>query len=111
MQIFIKSDFAKHITLGFATAITLYPFVVVRKHTKLSKTLVVHEKIHLQQQTEMLILAFYIWYFLEYLFRYIVYRNHYLAYKNISFEKEAYENENDVFYLQKRKKYAWFSYL
>ena len=34
-----------------------------------------------------------------------------LAYKNISFEREAYQNQDDLDYLSNRKHYSWFSYI
>ena len=33
------------------------------------------------------------------------------AYKNISFEKEAYDNENDMDYLDKREHFSWIEYI
>nr|DAU35071.1 MAG TPA: hypothetical protein [Caudoviricetes sp.] len=35
-------------------------------------------------------IGFYLWYIIEYLIRLIMYRDTKLAYKNISFEREAY---------------------
>ena len=34
-----------------------------------------------------------------------------LAYRKISFEREAYSNEDDVIYLESRKRFAWIKYL
>ena len=31
-----------------------------------------------------------------------------LAYKNISFEREAYSNQSNLSYLSERKHYSWF---
>lgn len=70
-----------------------------------------HEKIHTRQQLELLIIPFYLLYILEWLFRLLQYRNAFQAYKNISFEREAYENMNDESYLEGRKKYAWMKYV
>ena len=39
---------------------------------------------------ELLYIFFYLWYAVEYLIRLIIYRNTKLAYKNVSFEREAY---------------------
>ena len=36
-----------------------------------------------------------------------MYRDTKLAYKNISFEREAYQNQNDLDYLSNRKHYSW----
>ena len=34
-------------------------------------------------------------------------KNHQQAYRSISFEKEAYQNENDMNYLKIRKRWAY----
>ena len=70
-----------------------------------------HETIHTKQGQELLWIGFYLWYVLEYLIRLIIYRNTKLAYKNISFEREAYQNQDDLDYLSNRKHYNWFSYI
>lgn len=108
---FLKTYLVEKITFGFASAITLYPFVLVRTNTKLKSTLVRHEKIHLRQQLEMLVIPFFIFYVCEYWIRRCQYKGHYLAYRNISFEREAYENEKNPLYLKYRKAYSWSKYL
>ena len=40
-----------------------------------------------------------------------MYRDTKLAYKNISFEREAYQNQSNLDYLSNRKHYSWFSYI
>ncbi|CAM3270890.1 hypothetical protein [Aequorivita lipolytica] len=91
---------------------TLWPFVVVKHHLmKEDMVFLNHEKIHLRQQVELLIVFFYLWYGLEFLYRFIQYRNRYKAYRNISFEREAYHHESDQFYLKKRKPYGFFKFL
>lgn len=87
----------------------IFPFILARK--ELSDVTINHERIHLRQQLEMLIILFYLWYGVEYLSRYIQYRNWDIAYRNISFEREAYANENDLKYLEKRKFWSWVKYL
>ena len=72
------------------------------KTLKGNKVLVNHEKIHLRQQVELLIIPFFILYGLEFLFRLIQYKQWKLAYMNISFEREAYRNEKDLDYLKTR---------
>ena len=32
-------------------------------------------------------------------------------YRNISFEKEAYDNQSNLDYLTKRKRFEWFKYV
>lgn len=70
-----------------------------------------HETIHTKQMQELLYIFFYLWYVIEYLIRLIIYRNTKLTYKNISFEREAYQNQGDLDYLSNRKHYNWFNYI
>jgi hypothetical protein len=93
------------------TALTLWPFVFVRKDARMAATTIRHENIHGEQQKEMLILFFYLWYLVEWLVKLCIYRNSMTAYKNISFEREAYANQNNVAYLDERKPYAFLKYL
>ena len=96
---------------GFS-GLTIFPFVFVKyRRAKVSLTFINHERIHLRQQIEMLILPFFIWYFLEFFMRWIQFKNRNLAYKNISFEREAYANEKDPDYLKQRSYGSWVSYL
>ena len=93
-------------------AISLWPFVIL-KHKALAKAPVFmnHERIHLSQQIKMLLLSFYLWYSLEFLLRWYQFKNPYLAYKNISFEREAYANESDLNYVRKRRLWNFTEYL
>lgn len=70
-----------------------------------------HEKIHSAQVKEMIVLGFYIWYITEWCFRYIQYRNSHIAYRNISFEREAYDNQFNLNYLSERKMFSFLRYL
>ena len=67
-----------------------------------------HEKIHTVQIKEMLYIFFYIWYIVEWMIRLFMKGN---AYRNISFEREAYNNEKDLSYLDNRKRFAWIKYI
>ena len=79
------------------TGLAIFPFVFLRHNgDKKNNVFVNHEKIHLRQQLEMLIIPFFVWYFLEFFIRWMHYKNKYLAYKNISFEREAYVNEMNL---------------
>ena len=55
--------------------------------------------------------AFYVWYFLEYIIRLIIRKNHDEAYRCISFEKEAYLNEGKPRYIKNRSRFSFFKYL
>jgi hypothetical protein len=92
--------------------LTVFPFVILRNRiNKNDKVLINHEKIHLRQQLELLILPFFVWYFLEFLLMFIKYKNKNSAYRNISFEREAYANEKDLNYLKERSLYKFLNYL
>jgi len=103
---------SKYIVPKGFSGITLFPFIfLIDENLKYITTLIHHEKIHLQQQKELLMIFFYIFYGLEWFFKLIKYRNRYLAYKNLSFEKEAYQNEKNLNYLKTRKAWAFLNYL
>lgn len=70
-----------------------------------------HEYIHTLQQREMLFLFFYIWYVLEWVIRLIRHRSFAKAYYAISFEREAYAHQKNLFYRHERKRFAWFKFL
>jgi hypothetical protein len=91
-----------------ASGMTLFPFILIHKKSlPLNEQLLNHERIHLQQQIELLILPFYIWYLAEYICYRLKGKDHKLAYQNIRFEKEAYLHDKDQQYLNKRKRWAF----
>ena len=92
-------------------AINLFGVLFVRGNASISGTDINHEEIHTAQMKEMLYVFFYLWYIAEWLVRLVQCRNFRKAYRNISFEREAYACESDMGYLQRRKAYAWFNYL
>ncbi len=103
---------SKHIVPKGFIGITLFPFIFLKnRNLKENQTLINHEKIHLCQQKELLVVFFYIFYTLEWLIRLLQYKNRYLAYRNLSFEREAYQNETDRTYLKNRKIWAFLNYL
>lgn len=95
---------------GYA-AIMLVWWLIVKTDAHVTSWFINHEEIHERQQKEMLIIPFFVWYALEFIFRLIQYRNWDKAYRNISFEREAYANEYNLDYLPTRKHFAWFNYL
>jgi cell division protein FtsB len=103
---------AKYLIPKGYRGMAVFPFVLMKYDLdKANMIFVNHEKIHLKQQKEMLILPFFIWYFLEYLFRLIQYKNKDLAYRNISFEREAYAKETDLDYLKNRSFFQFLNYI
>ena len=92
--------------------ITIWPLVILREKYRdksrwrlAAPRIINHESIHVKQQEEMLILPFYIWYFTEWFIKLFFYGKR--SYYNISFEREAHDNETDLDYLSRRKHYAW----
>ena len=101
----------KILTKMKVNVITLFPFIILRnKDFKNNKILINHEKIHLRQQLELLIIFFYIWYVVEYYYWLVKLKNKHLAYRNISFEREAYAMEEDLNYLETRKFWSFWKY-
>ena len=102
--------------------INLFGVLFARKKAKIDEVTINHEAIHSRQFAELMVLfavatvfirwwlpvfapfAFYVWYVIEWVIR-LPKGN---AYKNISFEREAYANEGDVSYLNGR---YWFNFL
>ncbi|MBY0487021.1 MAG: hypothetical protein K2P85_07550 [Flavobacteriaceae bacterium] len=102
----------KYLTPRGFRGLTFYPFVFLAdKDDKLNTIFINHEKIHIRQQLELLVLPFYVMYFTEYLFRLIQYKDNKKAYFNISFEREAYANEKDLNYLKSRSFWRFCVYL
>ncbi|KLT68918.1 hypothetical protein [Flavobacterium sp. ABG] len=103
---------AKYLIPNGYRGMAVFPFVIVKYNLdKGNKVFLNHEKIHLRQQLEMLVIPFFVWYFLEYLVRLIQYKNAEKAYRNISFEREAYANETDLRYLKTRSFFQFWNYL
>lgn len=92
--------------------LTVFPFVFAKQEAdKENAVFLNHEKIHLRQQLELLVIPFFILYLLEYCLRLLYYRNSNLAYRNISFEREAYANESDFNYLKTRSFFRFYYYI
>lgn len=103
--------FFKYIIPSRFSALTIYPFIFIRnKEDKANTILLNHEKIHLQQQKELLILFFYIAYLVCFLVKLIKEKNTYKAYQQLCFEQEAYQNEHDLNYIFNRKPYAFLNF-
>lgn len=115
---FIYNDkFLDRVGIFFKIAgISLFPFVIMREAyltdipywRERRKKTTNHETIHFQQQLELLVIPFYVIYVLEYIVKAFVYKfNIKEAYRNISFEREAFGNDTNMEYLQSRKRFNW----
>ena len=89
-------------------AITIGPIIFVRAGSA-SKTLLNHEKIHIEQGRELYYVGFWALYF-YYFLRGVVRFGAYEAYKSIPFEREAYGNQANLNYLSRRPKNNWKTY-
>lgn len=97
---------------GNIAAITLFGLVFTRHRQWIDKYVLNHELIHCHQQLEWLYVPFFLLYVAEWLLNILkqavkdgkidVDR----AYRNISFEKEAYANDHNLSYLRRRRHYA-----
>jgi hypothetical protein len=133
----IKLTFNNIIPFKGYLAMCVFPFIFVRKDARnLTVKDINHEKIHGMQQIETHIVAlilavlfaavglfswwwvlvspfvYFALYGLEYIVRWICYGfDTREAYRNISFEQEAYLNENDLTYIKNRHLFASWRYL
>lgn len=112
-------------------AMALWPFTFVRKNAIFGKVAENHENIHGAQQLEMLVVGailagilaiigcgwwslfalplFFYWYGIEWAIRKLFTKQD--AYKSLAHEREAYDNEENLHYLDERKLFAWVKYL
>lgn len=107
----MKVKYSKIIPFKGFYAINLFGTYFIReeyKGQKVPKTTLNHEAIHTAQIKEMGYIFFYIWYFIEWIIQLFIHG--FSAYYWISFEREAYDNEKNYKYLNKRKPYSWFKY-
>ncbi|GAB1858108.1 hypothetical protein MHTCC0001_29450 [Flavobacteriaceae bacterium MHTCC 0001] len=103
---------SKYIVPKGYISIALFPFIFLNKaELKSCITLINHEKIHLRQQLELLVIPFYLWYGIEFFIKLIHYKNWDAAYKAICFEREAYDNETHIDYLSSRPVWGFLKYL
>lgn len=111
-MILVSKRFLNLATGKFAQAITLWPFIILKsKELRSDESLINHERIHLRQQIELLLIGFYLWYFIEFLIRLAQKKNFTNAYYAISFEREAYLHDLDFGYLKHRRIFAFFKYI
>ncbi|AJA67916.1 hypothetical protein NJB85_08710 [Myroides odoratimimus] len=88
--------------------ITLFPFIILRSaESKGDRYLLNHECIHLRQQVELLIVFFYLWYVLDFVWRYFQTKDMKKAYRKNLFEREAYQYEHNLEYLKTRRLYSF----
>lgn len=91
-------------------AITLGPIVLSR--ATLSERVKRHETIHFMQYKELFFIGFLLIYLFDYLYAAIIKRKGFSreSYLSIRFEQEAYDNDHNIDYLKRRKKFRWKDY-
>lgn len=119
--IFIESDHTINL-LGFFTGlgketqgIGFFPFLVIRNTLRLPhkrEELIIHERIHIRQQLELLIIGAHLLFICEYIYaRYILALSKRDAYYYPATEQEAHRNAMNPHYLKERMVYSIFKYI
>lgn len=116
----------KYIPFPGYKAINLFGVLFVRGNAKIDEVTLNHEAIHSRQFLELMVLFavatilirwwlplfaplfFYAWYVIEWLINLVRFRDAYIAYRRIGFEREAYTCQGDSGYLRGRD---WFNFL
>lgn len=90
-------------------AMALYPFIFIRNEhkDKVNDESINHEMIHIEQQKELTLIIFLLWYLIEWFIKLFKYNK---PYRNIGFEREAFLNAKNLKYLEIRKRYSFFKY-
>lgn len=101
----------KYIPFPGFRAINLFGILFVRGNSRIDAVSQNHESIHTAQYKDLLYVFFLPAYLFEWIVRLIQFRNAKKAYRNISFEREAYTHESDQSYLQKRIPFAWVNFI
>jgi hypothetical protein len=93
-------------------AINLFGILFVRKNANIDEVTLNHEAIHTAQMKELLYVFFYILYLIDWFIGLVVYGfDTKRAYREICFEKEAYENQKDPGYMKKRNLFNFLKYI
>jgi len=104
VPVFFSKIFRMHIV-----AMSLGIFVFCR-NTPLERTRI-HETIHWKQQVEMLFVLMWLAYLLFFVIGLFRYGSLKQSYHMIPFEREAYDNHNNLYYVGCRKFWAWITYV
>lgn len=123
----IKLKYSKIIPLPGFYACTIFNCIFRHpryKNRELSEVTYNHEMIHVEQQLDFVGgneklyvlggIIFYIWYFIEWLIKLLISGftlGKVKAYRSISFEQEAYENDQTLKYRTYRKRFHWLKYV
>ena len=108
-----KYIYSNWIPFGDFKLMAFWRWIFIREEYKgkLTPSDYTHEKIHLLQQQEITVIVFLLIYGFELLIKLICTFNYHKAYRSVSFEQEAYANQNRQSYLVSREKFAWRKYI
>jgi len=110
--VIVSKFWTRVFSLGKARGVTVFPFIfLLFRVDKDDDILLNHERIHIRQAIETLVIPFYVWYFIEFIVRYCRLKDWNRAYRVISFEVEAYQKENDLQYLKNRAFWSFLNYI
>lgn len=99
------------IPFGGFGAINLFGVLFVRREMRLTPVVMNHEEIHTAQMRELGYLFFYLAYVAEWLVRLVTNRFDAMrAYRAISFEREAYARQEDLRYLERRRRFSMWRF-
>lgn len=105
-------DAIKKLTGVNAIACSIGPFIFAKhKKEEVTEVTIRHETIHFRQQLELLFIIHWILYGIFHLIGYFKTKDQRWAYISNPFELEAFDNDDDVSYLEKRKHYSWVKYV
>jgi len=93
--------------------LTIFPFIIIRKElrgTVEAAITINHERIHIRQQVELLLVIFALWYAASFIASRLRGMDWHEAYMNIIFEKEAFDRMYDMDYLKNRKIFSFMNY-
>ena len=108
------------IPFGYSKYINLFGVIFTKsKNLILTKKEEIHEGTHSLQGKYLLWIFFYLLYFIEWLIKIPIaifcnrgkYEIVQYAYRSISFEQQAYYNENNENYLENANPYEWLKYM
>jgi len=91
---------------GFS-AMNLFGILFVKGNSPVSEKTMNHEMIHTAQWKELWYIGFLLWYLIEWIIKMPTGD----SYRNLSFEREAYENDKNLNYLEGREPFAFMNYL
>lgn len=102
----------KHFPFGSYKTINIFGVLFTKR--ELTQKEINHELIHTAQMKEMGYIGFYLWYGIEYLIIrlwHLEKDGQHGTYRDVSFEEEAYNFDDDLDYLKTRKHYTWWKYI